>query len=73
VLELRIGMERFNQQLSDRLSQALRGHPGMVPVVLYLVQANGKTFRAELPSVDGASIELRANLEELLGHDALRV
>jgi DNA polymerase-3 subunit alpha len=73
VLELRVAMERFNQQLSDRLSQVLRGHPGMAPVVLYLVQSNGKTFRAELPTADGASFELRTELEELLGRDALRL
>ncbi|MDR0347168.1 MAG: DNA polymerase III subunit alpha [Coriobacteriales bacterium] len=70
-LELHISFERFNQQTRDSLSRILQSHPGMAPVVMFLAQSNGRKYRAELPSVDGNSPELRKELEELLGREAL--
>jgi DNA polymerase-3 subunit alpha len=73
-LELRISSERFNQQVSNSLSQTLRNHPGAVPVILFLAQSEGRKLRAELPTtVDAASPRLRAELEELLGAGCLNV
>jgi DNA polymerase-3 subunit alpha len=73
VLELHITSDRFNQQISNDLSHALRDYPGMDPVVLFLTQSGGKKLRAELPtSVDAASPALKQELKTLLGQAALK-
>ncbi|MDR2587356.1 MAG: DNA polymerase III subunit alpha [Coriobacteriales bacterium] len=73
-LELHVRSERFNQQVSDGLSRALRNCPGVAPVILFLAQSDGRKLRAELPTtVDAASPRLRAELEELLGSGCLKV
>jgi DNA polymerase-3 subunit alpha len=64
--------DRFNQQVSNKLTQTLQSYPGSDPVILFLTQTDGRNFRAELPaSVDGSSYILRNNLEALLGKGAL--
>jgi DNA polymerase-3 subunit alpha len=73
-LELHLPSERFNQQMSDSLSRALKRHPGAAPVILFLAQSGGKKLRAELPTtVDSTSPNLKTELEELLGSGALMV
>jgi DNA polymerase-3 subunit alpha len=73
-VELRIASDSFNQQVSDKLSRTLRSHPGTVPVILFLMQSDGKKLRAELPtSVNAASPVLMTELESLLGREAVKV
>jgi DNA polymerase-3 subunit alpha len=73
-LELHISSEQFNQQVSDSLSRILKRYPGVMPVILFLVQSGGKKLRAELPTtVDYESSELRSELENLLGATSIRL
>ena len=71
-LEIRIKSENFNQQTSNQLTKILQRYPGRTPVILLLAQAQGATFRAELPStVDVDSRELRQELESVFGSQVL--
>ncbi len=67
-IELHITSDVFNQQVADNLNRTLSRYPGIDPVVLYIGSADGKKFRAELPTtVDGRSMALRTELDLVLG------
>ncbi|HBT95693.1 MAG TPA: hypothetical protein DEB24_06255 [Coriobacteriia bacterium] len=66
-MEVHVTSEVFNQQTADMLNRTLARYPGIDPVVLYIGSADGKKFRAELPTtVDGRSPDLRRELDLVL-------
>ncbi len=48
-LEIRLRSSDFNAAVSQQLMNILNHHPGEDSVVLYIEQADGRKFRAELP------------------------
>lgn len=67
-LELRVPMSELDQTKSQRLNRILRSYPGRDSVVLFVQQAGGRKFRAELPiTVDSASATMKSELQELFG------
>ncbi len=67
-LELSVPMSSFDQTKSQRLNRILKSYPGRDGVVLFVHQADGHKFRAELPvSVDAASPTMRSELYDLFG------
>ena len=62
-LELRVPSRSFDQNRSAHLGRILRLVPGRDGVVLFVQQADGRRFRAELPvSVDAQSTVLKAEI-----------
>lgn len=71
-LELRIASSDFDQSKSLKLNRILRSYPGRDGVVLFVSQADGRKFRAELPvSVDSRSAVMRSEIKELFGYNVL--
>lgn len=67
-LELKIASSDFDQNTSMRLNRILKSYPGRDGVVLFIQQADGRKFRAELPvTVDARSAILRSEIQELFG------
>ena len=67
-LELRVSSADFNQTRSLRLNRILQSYPGRDGVVLFVNQADGRRFRAELPvTVDARSAVMRSEIQELFG------
>ena len=61
----------FDQNRSAHLSRILSSYPGRDGVVLFVQQADGRRFRAELPvSVDAQSTVLKAEIRDLFGPEA---
>ncbi len=71
-LELSIPMAAFDQSKSMRLNRILKSYPGRDGVVLFVNQADGHKFRAELPvTVDSASPIMRSELRDLFGSSVM--
>ena len=71
-LELCVPSSAFDSSSSLRLNRILRSDPGRDGVVLFVKQADGRRFRAELPvSVDARSPVMRSEISELFGRDSL--
>ena len=71
-LELRVPSRSFDQNRSAHLSRILNSYPGRDGVVLFVQQADGRRFRAELPvSVDAQSTVLKAEIRDLFGPEAM--
>ena len=71
-LELCVPSSAFDSSSSLRLNRILRSYPGRDGVVLFVKQADGRRFRAELPvSVDARSPVMRSEISELFGRDSL--
>ena len=71
-LELRVPSRSFDQNRSAHLSRILSSYPGRDGVVLFVQQADGRRFRAELPvSVDAQSTVLKAEIRDLFGPEAM--
>jgi len=67
-LELRIASNEFNQERVQRLNRILESYPGRDYIVLFILQADGRKFRAELPlTVDSKSPIMRSELQDLFG------
>lgn len=67
-LELRAASRSFDQNRSAHLSRIPSSYPGRDGVVLFVQQADGRRFRAELPvSVDAQSTVLKAEIRDLFG------
>ncbi|MEQ3362907.1 DNA polymerase III subunit alpha [Raoultibacter massiliensis] len=67
-LELKIASSDFDQNASMRLNRILKSYPGRDGVVLFISQADGRKFRAELPvTVDARSQILRSEIQDLFG------
>ena len=71
-LELKVASSDFDQSKSLRLNRILKSYPGRDGVVLFVQQADGRRFRAELPvSVDAQSTVLKAEIRDLFGPEAM--
>ncbi|MBQ3106744.1 MAG: DNA polymerase III subunit alpha, partial [Eggerthellaceae bacterium] len=71
-LELRVQSGDFDQTKSLQLNRILRAYPGRDGVVLFVQQADGRKFRAELPvSVDARNAILRNEVNSLFGYNVL--
>ena len=71
-LELKVSSSEFDQSRSLRLNRILQSYPGRDGVVLFVQQADGRKFRAELPvSVDARSPVMRSEIQDLFGHAVL--
>ena len=71
-LELSVPMSAFDQSKSMRLNRILKSYPGCDGVVLFVNQADGHKFRAELPvTVDSASPIMRSELRDLFGSNVM--
>ncbi len=67
-LELRVPSARIDQTSTLQLNRILKSFPGRDGVVLYVLQADGRKYRAELPvTVDAANNLLAAELKDLFG------
>lgn len=67
-LELKIASSDFDQNTSMRLNRILKSYPGRDGVVLFIQQADGRKFRAELPvTVDARSQIMRSEIQDLFG------
>ena len=66
--ELRVPSSDFNQERVQRLNRILESYPGRDYVVLFVLQNDGRKFRAELPvTVDSRNAILRSELMDLFG------
>ncbi len=66
--ELHINMADFDQNTSVKLNRVLQELPGRDRAVLFVKQADGRNFRAELPlSVNSQHPLLHAKIQELFG------
>lgn len=71
-LELRVSSAEFNQTKSLRLNRILQSYPGRDGVVLFVNQADGRRFRAELPvTVDARSAVMKSEIQELFGRSVM--
>ncbi len=67
-LEINLSSADFNAITSRQLQQILASHPGEDAVALFIRQADGRTFRAELPvTVDTKNRLLYSEMFELFG------
>ena len=67
-LEIRLWASEMNALRSQQLQQILRSHPGDDAVVLFIRQADGRKFRAELPiKVDLTKNIIYSELLDLFG------
>ena len=67
-LEIRLSSADFNAFTSQQLQQILNSHPGRDAVVLFVQQADGRKFRAELPmTVDTGNNLLYSEMLDLFG------
>ncbi|WP_294439168.1 OB-fold nucleic acid binding domain-containing protein, partial [uncultured Slackia sp.] len=67
-LEIRLSSADFNAFTSQQLQQILGSHPGRDAVVLFVQQADGRKFRAELPmTVDTGNNLLYSEMLDLFG------
>ena len=67
-MELRVPSGDFTQERVQRLNRILESYPGRDYVVLFVLQADGRKFRAELPlTVDSRNPIMRAEIQDLFG------
>ena len=72
-LEIRLWASEMNALRSQQLQQILRSHPGDDAVVLFIRQADGRKFRAELPiKVDLTKNIIYSELLDLFGRKVWR-
>ena len=67
-LEIRLASSEVDQGTSTKLNRILRSYPGRDGVVLFVSQADGRKFRAELPvTVDAGSRVMLSEIQDLFG------
>lgn len=67
-LELRIPARAFDQARVQTLNRILKSYPGRDYVVLFVMQSDGRKFRAELPlQVDSGNVMMKSELQDLFG------
>ena len=73
-LNVRVKSDRFSNETMGKLSAVFDNYPGAQPVTLFIEQADGRKFRAELPlGVNVASQELLRRIEEIVGQGACQL
>lgn len=73
-LALHVSADNLSNDTMNRLSAIFERYPGTQPVTLYIKQADGRKFRAQLPvSVNCASREMLQHVGELIGTDAVEL
>ena len=73
-LNIRVKSERFSNDTMGRLSAIFDNYPGVQPVTLFIEQADGRKFRAELPlGVNVGSQEMLRQVEEIVGQGAVQL
>ena len=66
--ELRVPASDFSQTRVQQLNRILASHPGRDYVVLFVLQSDGRRFRAELPvTVDSTSVIMKSEIQDLFG------
>ena len=66
--ELRVPSSDFNQERVQRLNRILASYPGRDYVVIFVLQSDGRKFRAELPvTVDSHNIIMKSEIQDLFG------
>ena len=67
-LALRVPSSDFNQERVQRLNRILESYPGRDYVVLFVLQSDGRKFRAELPvTVDAHNVIMKSEIQDLFG------
>ena len=73
-LTIRVRSDKFSNSVMSQLSSIFDNYPGVQPVTLFIEQADGRKFRAELPvNVNCASQELIARVGELVGPNCVEL
>lgn len=73
-LSIHVRSEQFSNETMRQLSAIFDNYPGAHPVTLFIEQANGRKFRAELPvSVNCGSREMVTRVGELVGSGAVEL
>ena len=73
-LSIHVRSEQFSNETMRQLSAIFDNYPGAHPVTLFIEQADGRKFRAELPvSVNCGSQEMVARVGELVGAGAVEL
>ena len=66
--ELRIPASDFNQTRVAKLNRILKSYPGRDYVVLFVLQSDGRKYRAELPvTVDSSNVVMKSEIQDLFG------
>ncbi len=74
VLSIHVRSDKFSNDVMSELSAIFDNYPGAQPVTLFIEQADGRKFRAELPvSVNCASQEMINRVGELVGAGAVEL
>ena len=67
-LELRVPSSDLNQDRVTQLNRILESYPGRDYVALFVLQSDGRKFRAELPvTVDSRNPIMRSEIQDLFG------
>ena len=73
-LSIHVRSEQFSNETMRQLSAIFDNYPGAHPVTLFIEQADGRKFRAELPvSVNCGSREMVTRVGELVGSGAVEL
>ena len=73
-LTIHVNADRLSGDTMQQLSAIFERYPGTQPVTLYIQQADGRKFRAQLPvSVNCTSQEMIQHVGELVGTDAVEL
>lgn len=74
LLSIHVRSDKFSNDVMSELSAIFDNYPGAQPVTLFIEQADGRKFRAELPvSVNCASQEMINRVGELVGAGAVEL
>ena len=73
-LTIRVRSDKFSNSVMSQLSSIFDNYPGVQPVTLFIEQADGRKFRAELPvNVNCASQKLITRVGELVGPNCVEL
>ncbi len=73
-LTVHVASQKFSNDTMNSLSAIFDGYPGVQPVTLFIEQADGRRFRAELPvTVNCSSAEMLKRVEDLIGADCIEL
>lgn len=68
VFEIRVDSDKLDSVLMSHISDTLERYPGRDAVSLFILQSDGRKFRAELPTtINSKAPGLRAEISDMLG------